>query len=410
MINTELLTKEFLHECFKYVEGDLYWNMRPLHHFKDTRAMKIWNTKYSNTLASKYDKSSNTVTVTIYNKRYTAYKIIWKMFYDEDIGCVQHLDSNSMNNKIDNLAKLNEFQKPTKNTVLDNFEVNELPTQDFLLECFNCDFEVGVLYWKERPMYHFANERVMRMWNTKFSGKRAGNISCGYVEVSIDNISRRVHRLIWKMYYGTEPGHILDHINGDKSDNRIFNLREVSHAENTLNLIEPNRVNTSGYTGVKYFVDRDRYYASINFENKSISLGYHHTVEEGALARELKFKELYGEEFYNSCGRDTLLQELITKVEEILNTRNMNVTSKRNTSGYTGVVYDKKRDEYRSRIGYDKKLITLGTFKTAEEAALVYQLKYIELYGEEKYLKLLGSKTLLEELKAKVEEIKNNRI
>ena len=120
MINTELLTKEFLHECFKYVEGDLYWNVRPLHHFKDTRAMKIWNTKYSNTLASKYDKSSNTVTVTIYNKRYTAYKITWKMFYDEDIGCVQHLDSNSMNNKIDNLAKLNEFQKPTKNTVLDN--------------------------------------------------------------------------------------------------------------------------------------------------------------------------------------------------------------------------------------------------------------------------------------------------
>jgi hypothetical protein len=250
----------------------------------------------------------------------------------------------------------------------------------------------------------------MNKWNGKFTGKKAGNLYRGYMEVCIGNVTTRSHRVIWKLYHGEEPNNIIDHINGIKNDNRKCNLRLSNHIENAMNVLQPVKNNTSGYTGVKYFADRDRYYASINYEGENISLGYHHTVEEGALARELKFKELYGEEFYNSCGRDVLLQELIIKVEEILNTRSMNVTSKRNTSGYTGVVYDKKRDEYRSRIGYDKKLITLGTFKTAEEAALVYQLKYIELYGEEKYLKLLGSKTLLEELKAKVEEIKNNRI
>jgi len=402
------LTQQFLQECFTYKDGNLYWNVRPLHHFKTENRMNGWNNRYSNTLASSLQGTS--IRVTIYEKTYTAYKIIWKMFYNEDVKSLNHLDGDYSNNRIENLSKNNNHVIPTKNKLLNNFDVNELPTQEFLLECFDCDFNIGVLYWKKRPLHHFANERAMKAWNTKFSGKRAGSTTRGYIEVSLDNISRRVHRLIWKMYHGTEPAPVIDHINGDKSDNRIENLREVTHAENNLNLLEPNSANTSGYTGVKYFADRDRYYASINYENKSISLGYHHSAEEAALIRELKFKELYGEEFYNSCGRDTLLQELTAKIEEILNSRSMNVTSKRNSSGYTGVVYVSKRDEYRARIGYDKRLITLGTFKTPEEAALVYQLKYIELYGEDKYLRLVGSKTLLQELKDKVEEIKNNRL
>lgn len=54
----------------------------------------------------------------------------------------------------------------------------------------------------------------------------------GYWRVYIRNKAYYLHRLIWLYHYGKFPSKELDHINGDKSDNRIENLREVSHKDN----------------------------------------------------------------------------------------------------------------------------------------------------------------------------------
>ncbi len=58
----------------------------------------------------------------------------------------------------------------------------------------------------------------------------------GYRVVSINNKNWKTHRIVWALHYGEWPKKQLDHINGNKSDNNIKNLREVSDSENSQNL------------------------------------------------------------------------------------------------------------------------------------------------------------------------------
>lgn len=119
---------------------------------------------------------------------------------------------------------------------LDNNQyVNELPSQKYLAECFSYCLETGELRWKKRPAGHFGSSHSAKTRNVNRIGKIAGRDNgSGYLKVGIDGKRFRVHRLIWKLVHGTEP-RIIDHINHNRSDNRIENLRDVSHAENMQN-------------------------------------------------------------------------------------------------------------------------------------------------------------------------------
>jgi hypothetical protein len=67
-------------------------------------------------------------------------------------------------------------------------------------------------------------------------GDKAGYINPeGYVEIRFNYKKIKAHRLAWFIYYGKWPKHFIDHINGNPSDNRIKNLREVSSRENSMN-------------------------------------------------------------------------------------------------------------------------------------------------------------------------------
>jgi hypothetical protein len=90
------------------------------------------------------------------------------------------------------------------------------------------------------------------------------------------------HRLAWFMYYGTWPANQIDHINGDGLDNRICNLRDVTHAENGRNL-KLKKNNTTGVCGVSF--QANRYKAEIWFEGKKYHLGRFINLEDAALAR-----------------------------------------------------------------------------------------------------------------------------
>lgn len=73
-------------------------------------------------------------------------------------------------------------------------------------------------------------------WNNTFAGKRAftARHERGYLRGLINGRQYRAHRIIYKMCHDTEPA-FIDHINGDTGDNRLVNLRSVSHAENMQN-------------------------------------------------------------------------------------------------------------------------------------------------------------------------------
>lgn len=96
-------------------------------------------------------------------------------------------------------------------------------------------------------------------------GDRAGSIGAnGYVQISVGDKSQRVygHHVAWYLHYREWPENVIDHINGNRSDNRISNLRHVTRSENMRNLRLP-RNNKTGIQGVYWCKRRLKYYISI---------------------------------------------------------------------------------------------------------------------------------------------------
>ena len=98
--------------------------------------------------------------------------------------------------------------------------------------------------------------------------------------------------------YGVDPKEMeIDHINGDRSDDRIENLRLATRQQQQWN-IQATASNTSGYKGVSYYKRTGKWRAYIQVNNKQKSLGYFCTKENAYLAYTEAAKQLHGK-FYN---------------------------------------------------------------------------------------------------------------
>lgn len=94
----------------------------------------------------------------------------------------------------------------------------------------------------------------------------------GYLIITIDSRRYRAHRLAWVYTYGEMPKYQIDHINQDKLDNRISNLREVTNLENHKNM-PARKDNKSGYTGVHFDRVKNRWVSFIYDNKKRVHLG-----------------------------------------------------------------------------------------------------------------------------------------
>jgi hypothetical protein len=107
-----------------------------------------------------------------------------------------------------------------------------------------------------------------------------------------------MHRKILEM----QSGHMCDHANGDKLDNRRSNLRECNYSQNGINCKLSKR-NTSGYVGVSLKNKNGKYIAQIgnrhNGKFRVIYLGQFDTAREAAMVRDARVKEMHGEFFRN---------------------------------------------------------------------------------------------------------------
>jgi hypothetical protein len=115
----------------------------------------------------------------------------------------------------------------------------DIPVQ-YVVECFELT-ESGVLLWKERPASHFTMTAAgAARWATRFAGTPAGQLNQnGYVLITL-TYQRCIHklgahRIVWALAHGEWPKQHIDHINRVRSDNRLVNLRDVSHTENMRN-------------------------------------------------------------------------------------------------------------------------------------------------------------------------------
>ena len=143
------------------------------------------------------------------------------------------------------------------------------------LELFRYDYETGVLYWRWR-----INSRVPK---TLEAG--AQNKSNGYLYVKVHGRRYLVHRVVMLMCYGfCGEGLEVDHINHVRNDNRLVNLRFVTHGGNMRNKSVSSK-NTSGVTGVCFLKARKKYMAQISVGWETIYLGIFDTLEGAAEAR-----------------------------------------------------------------------------------------------------------------------------
>ena len=155
---------------------------------------------------------------------------------------------------------------------------------------FTYDRDSGVLYWRWR-----VNNRVPK---TLEAG--AQNKSNGYLYVKVHGRRYLVHRVVMLMRYGFYgEGLEVDHINHVRNDNRLVNLRFVTHGENMRNKSVSSK-STTGVTGVDFSKAHKKYRARIRVNREFIHLGIFETLEEAAAARaeaNLKFN------FNNNHGK-----------------------------------------------------------------------------------------------------------
>lgn len=160
---------------------------------------------------------------------------------------------------------------------------------DFIKSYISYDAESGKFY-----RLRVVNDKENHLWRI---GKEIGNPSSnGYLDISIGNQKWTAHKLAWLISYGYYPD-MIDHINGDKQDNRLSNLRLSDSLQNMRNRGK-NKNNSSGYNGV--YLNGSKYRARIKINGKLINLGTFDSIEDAVNARvranlEYNFSDKHGE-------------------------------------------------------------------------------------------------------------------
>ena len=125
-------------------------------------------------------------------------------------------------------------------------------------------------------------------WNVNRNGvkpNRPAGCFCAkrnVIAIGIDGKLYLAHRLAWLWTTGNWPKAHIDHINGDSSDNRIANLRDVPQEVNMQNRRKPAKHNASGLLGV--YARDGRWRAEVRIKGKSVNLGRFDTKEEAHAA------------------------------------------------------------------------------------------------------------------------------
>lgn len=147
----------------------------------------------------------------------------------------------------------------------------KLPTPDDLRQRLTYCPKSGKLYWNKTGVEAFT-----------YTGKR------GYKVTSYKHDGRTTslyaHRVAWAVFYGEWPTGQIDHINRDRTDNSIKNLREVTNRQNSLNS-KKRATNKSGFVGVYKHTQTGAWTAQITVHGKTKYLGCFDNIEDAAKKR-----------------------------------------------------------------------------------------------------------------------------
>jgi len=160
--------------------------------------------------------------------------------------------------------------------------------------------EDGYLIWRARKDVPFYI-------NTRLEGVRAGTRApslSGYHVVIIDGGPHQLHRIIWAYHNGPIPeGIFIDHIDGNKSNNKIDNLRAATPSQNGASRKGLPSHNTSGFVGVSR--SKGKWQAQIGYQGKYKYIGTFENKDDAARARDAAAIKAHGEFAYLNLPTNT---------------------------------------------------------------------------------------------------------
>jgi len=174
-------------------------------------------------------------------------------------------------------------------------QVEALPSPELLRQLLRYDPETGKLWWLPRSLGMFWAEPELKRWNAHYANQEAFVASSdGYRLGHIFNRTYRAHRVIWAMQTGVWPSEQVDHINGDRSDNRWINLRSATGSENSKNR-KSMQGSSSAYLGVHWSAKDRKWVAKITVSGKQVVLGFFSCEDEAARAYDAAASVHHGE-------------------------------------------------------------------------------------------------------------------
>ncbi len=156
-------------------------------------------------------------------------------------------------------------------------------TQERLKNLLSYDPNTGIFIWRE------TRNQLSRRGSTAGTTK-----DDGYIHIKIDGQKYFAHRLVFLYETGEFPPNQVDHINHKNADNRRENLRLCTQSQNQGNSIVRSSSN-SGYKGVSWYKDYNKWMAHIQRNNKRTTLGYFNCKHEAAKEYNKRAEEFWGE-------------------------------------------------------------------------------------------------------------------
>lgn len=189
---------------------------------------------------------------------------------------------------------------------------------------------------------------------------------------------KRYNMFMHRLILGLTPndGVVIDHINGNRRDNRRENLRICSNKENSRNTKTP-KSNTSGYKGVSWVASQKVWRASIGVDNTHIYLGAFATKEVAARMYDIEAMNRFGEFARINFRKEDYTEEMI---QCVLSSKIITPTN-RADSGYRGVYKHKRDHNWYISVSVNKTKLSSGGYKTPEEAASAYDLLALKYQG-----------------------------
>ena len=170
-----------------------------------------------------------------------------------------------------------------------------LPPVEYLRACYDYDPSLGVLTWRSRPLDHFqGNTATQKYINDTYAGELVGLRDKGKsLLLTLQDKRYAVHRIIYKWVTGEEPPHIIDHKDGDYTNQQWDNLRPATAQQNAQNAIRRGyQITENGTFRVRLRLD----------------FGTYKTEEEARARYEAVINALYGE--FSAADRLKIVADL----------------------------------------------------------------------------------------------------